>query len=125
MKNMGRNAHFKLDKRNTIVKTKTLYRVLNIETGNITLWDYDGMSGYITLNEVVIPYDDEFKDEHRQLVIDAIDERKKKLHAEIMVLEQRKQEMLCITHTKEKPVATDCDDISDAEFEEIMNGNKN
>ena len=125
MKNMGRNAHFKLDTRNTIVKIKTLYRVLNIETGNITLWDYDGMSGYITLNEVVIPYDDEFKDEHRQLVIDAIDERKKKLHAEIMVLEQRKQEMLCITHTKENPVATDYDDISDAEFEEIMNGNKN
>ena len=125
MINMGRSAHFKLDTRNTIVKTKTLYRVLNIETGNITLWDYDGMSGYITLNEVVIPYDDEFKDEHRQLVIDAIDERKKKLHAEIMVLEQRKQEMLCITHTKEKHVATDCDDISDAEFEEIMNGDKN
>lgn len=108
------------------MKTKTLYRVLNTETGVITLWDYDGMSGYITLNEIQIPYDDEFRDEHRQLVIDAIENRKKKLHAEIMVLEQRKQEMLCITHPKEQPVATnDADDISYAEFEEIMNGNKN
>lgn len=103
--------------------TKTLYRVLNIENGQITLWDYDGMSGYITLNEVVVHYDDEFRDEHRQLVIDAIDERKKKLHAEIMVLEQRKQEMLCIT---QKPAATSeqkfnaaSPDIDDAEFEDI------
>ena len=53
--------------------TKTLYRVLNIETGSITLWDYNGMSGYITLNEVIVHYDDEFRDEHRQLVIDAIE----------------------------------------------------
>lgn len=103
--------------------TKTLYRVLNIETGAITLWDYNGMSGFITLNEVVVHYDDEFRDEHRQLVIDAIDERKKKLHAEIMVLEQRKQEMLCIT---QKPVAASKQkfnqappDIDDAEFEDI------
>lgn len=57
---------------------KTLYCVLNIETGSNTLWDYNGMSVYITLNEVIVNYDDEFRDEHRQLVIDAIEERKKK-----------------------------------------------
>ena len=101
--------------------TKKLYRVLNIETGSITLWDYNGMSGYITLNEVVVHYD-EFRDEHRQLVIDAIEERKKKLHVEIMVLEQRKQELLCLTHSE--PVKKDAEpEIYDADFEEIPDGN--
>lgn len=103
--------------------TKTLYRVLNIESGQISLWDYNGMSGYITLNEVVVHYDDEFRDEHRQLVIDAIDDRKKKLHAEIMMLEHRKQEMLCITQktatTSEPKFNAATPDIDDAEFEDI------
>lgn len=102
--------------------TKTLYRVLNIETGSITLWDYNGMSGYITLNEVIVHYDNEFRDEHRQLVIDAIEERKKKLHAEIMVLEQRKQELLCLTHSEPVKKAVELD-IDDADFEEIPDGN--
>ena len=45
-------------------------------------------------------------------MIDAIEERKKKLHAEIMVLEQRKQELLCLTHSKpaKKAAEPDIDD---------------
>ena len=80
------------------------------------------MSGYITLNEVVVHYDDEFRDEHLQLVIDAIEERKKKLHAEIMVLEQRKQELMCLTNSEPVKKAVESD-IDDADFEEIPDGN--
>jgi hypothetical protein len=89
---------------------KVMYRVMNIETGHISLWDYNNMSGYVTLNEIKVEYDDQFRDEHRSLIIEAIDERRQKLQKEMIVLEQRKQELLCISY---KPVE---DEIIDHPF---------
>ena len=86
--------------------TKKMYRLLNLETGQITLYDWQ-LTGCVVLNEIIIDYDDEVKEEHHQLILAAIDKRKEALCAELVMLDQRKQELLCITHNvqrSEKPV---------------------
>ena len=95
--------------------TKKMYRLLNLETGQITLYDWQ-LTGCVVLNEIIIDYDDEVKEEHHQLILAAIDKRKEALCAELVMLDQRKQELLCITHNvqhSEKPVCNNhpVDDI--------------
>lgn len=74
-----------------------MHRCLNLSNGQIcvTDWIYDG---YISLNEIVIEYDDELKPEHAEMVAKAIDERVKKMQADIVVMEQKKKDLLAITH---------------------------
>lgn len=77
---------------------KILHRILNLQTGVISMsdWVYDG---YIELNKVEIEYDDKIKQEHAQMVADAIDKRVNKMHADIIVMEHKKQDFLAIAYT--------------------------
>ena len=77
--------------------SRVFYRALDLQYGTINLIDYK-YSGWVVLNEIVIEYDDELHDEQRQMIIDGIEKRKEELTAELVVLEQRKQELLCIEH---------------------------
>ena len=104
--------------------TKKMYRLLNLETGEITVYNWQ-LTGCVVLNEIIIDFDNEVKEEHHQMILAAIEKRKEALCAELVMLDQRKQELLCITHAKHKEVYANQDNISDAEFEEIMNGNQN
>ena len=81
--------------------TKKMYRLLNLETGQITLYDWM-LTGCVILNEIIIDYDDEVKEEHHQLILAAFDKRKEALCAELVMLDQRKQELLCITHNVQR-----------------------
>ena len=85
--------------------SKVFYRALNLQYGTINLIDYK-YSGWVVLNEIVIEYDDELHDEQRQMIIDGIEKRKEELTAELVVLEQRKQELLCIEHKPAPQVPT-------------------
>lgn len=77
--------------------TKRMHRILSLSTGEISVsdWVYDG---YISLNEIIIDYDDQLKPEHAQMVADAIDKRVKKLHADIVVMENKKQDFLALAY---------------------------
>lgn len=76
---------------------KKMYRILDLGTGRISIsdWVYDG---YVSLNEIVIDYDDQLTPDHAQMVADAIDKRVKKLHADIVVMENKKQDFLALTN---------------------------
>lgn len=80
--------------------TKIMHRCLDLATGQIrvTDWVYDG---YVSLNEIHIEYDDQLKPEHAQMVADAIDQRVKKMNADIVVMNNKKQDFLALCH---KPV---------------------
>ena len=83
--------------------TKKLYRLLNLQNGNISLYDWE-MSGWVVLDVIDVQYEDVMREEHRELILDGIEKRKEQLAAELVILEQRKQELLCIEH---KPVVVD------------------
>lgn len=91
--------------------TKRMYRVLDLSTGRISVMDLV-CDGYVSLNEIVIDYDDQIKAEHAQMVADAIDKRVKKMHADIVVMENKKQDFLALCH---KPIT--------GEWEEVEDGN--
>lgn len=92
---------------------KTMHRLLNLQTGEICLYDWC-LSGYLVLDTIEVHFNDQLTDDQKGMVIDAIDKQKNKLHTEIMILEQRKQELLCITHSPFNKAP----DIADGEFEE-------
>lgn len=100
-----------LNTENTMAQ-KIMHRVLDLSTGRIlvTDWVYDG---YVSLNEIHIDYDDTLKPEHAQMVADAIDKRVKKLHADIVVMENKKQDFLALTN--KGPIT--------GEWEEVPDGN--
>lgn len=77
--------------------TKRMYRILNLSTGEISVsdWVYDG---YVSLNEIHIEYDNQLKLEHAKMIADAIDKRVKKMHADIVVMENKKQDFLALTN---------------------------
>lgn len=77
--------------------TKKLYRLLNLQNGNISLYDWE-MSGCVVLDVIDVQYEDVMREEHRELILDGIEKRKEQLAAELVILEQRKQELLCIEH---------------------------
>ncbi len=79
--------------------TKKMYRCLNLESGTISLVDYV-YSGYVSLNEVVIDYDDKLTEEYRDMIIKAIDKRIQTINAEIFVLKEKQKQLLAITHNK-------------------------
>ena len=83
--------------------TKTLYRLLNLQNGDISLYDWE-MSGRVVLDVIHVQYEDVMREEHRKLILDGIENRNEQLAAELVILEQRKQELLCIEH---KPVIVD------------------
>lgn len=91
--------------------TKTIHRILSLSTGEISVsdWVYDG---YISLNEIIIHYDDQLKPEHAEMVAAAIDKRIKKMNADIVVMENKKQDFLALCH---KPI--------NGEWEEVEDGN--
>lgn len=98
--------------------SRTFYRALNMQCGTISLIDYK-YSGYIVLSEIVIEYDDELRDEHHQMIIDGIEKRKEEITAELVMLEQRKQELLCIEHKHDpNPVHAPAAEWEDYEPEE-------
>ena len=90
--------------------TKRMYRVLDLSTGRITIadWLFDG---YVSLNEIVIDYDDQLKPEHAQMVADAIDKRAQKLNADIVVMQNKKQDFLAIAHNK--PINGEWEEVPD------------
>ena len=92
--------------------TKVIHRILSLTTGEISVsdWVYDG---YVSLNEIVIDYDDQLKPEHAQMIADAIDKRIKKMNADIVVMENKKQDFLVLTN--KGPV--------NCEWEEVEDGN--
>lgn len=92
--------------------TKTMYRVLDLSTGKITIsdWLFDG---YVSLNEIVIDYNDQLLPEHAQMVADAIDKRVQKMNADIVVMQNKKQDFLAIAHNKH----------INGEWEEVEDGN--
>ena len=92
--------------------TKVMHRILSLTTGEISVsdWVYDG---YVSLNEIVIVYDDQLKPEHAQMIADAIDKRIKKMHADIVVMENKKQDFLALTN--KGPI--------NGEWEEVEDGN--
>lgn len=89
--------------------TKVMHRLLNLQTGEISLhdWVYDG---YVSLNEVHIQYDDQLTQEHAQMVADAIDKRMNKMRADIQVMEMKKQDFLAICH---KPINGDWEEVDE------------
>ena len=91
--------------------TKKMYRVLDLSTGKISVMDWL-CDGYVSLNEILIDYDDQIKPEHAQMVADAIDKRVNKMQADIVVMENKKQDFLAICH---KPI--------NCEWEEVEDGN--
>ena len=92
--------------------TKVMYRVLDLATGRIRVMDWV-CDGYVSLNEIHIEYDNQLKPEHAQMVADAIDKRVKKMHADIVVMENKKQDFLALTN--KGPI--------DAQWEEVEDGN--
>ena len=93
--------------------SRIFYRALNLQSGSISLIDYK-YSGCVVLSEIVVQYDDELRDEQRQMIIDGIEKRKEELTAELVMLEQRRQELLCIDH---KPDQNDVH-VPDSEWED-------
>ncbi len=83
--------------------TKTLYRVLNVDTGKIELYEHKFYSNIIVLEEIEVPYDDVLKEEHREQLIKAIEsniEEKTAAHnAEMFKLKQIKDQLLQLGHT--------------------------
>lgn len=81
--------------------TKTLYRILNLQTGHISMadWCYDG---YVELDKVEIEYEDQLTPAHAQMVADAIDKRVQKLNADIVVMQHKKQDFLAIAYSEPK-----------------------
>ena len=77
--------------------TKVMYRVLDLATGRISVMDWV-CDVYVSLNEIHIEYDNQLKPEHAQMVADAIDKRVKKMHADIVVMENKKQDFLALTN---------------------------
>ena len=78
---------------------KVMHRILNLQTGQISVadWVYDG---YVSLNEIHIEYDDQLTPAHAQMVADAIDQRVKKLNADIVVMNNKKQDFLALAYNK-------------------------
>lgn len=84
---------------------KTLHRILDLSTGRISMsdWVYDG---YVELDKVEIEYDDQLKQEHAQMIADAIDKRIAKMNADIVVMQHKKQDFLAIAYkSPEEPPA--------------------
>lgn len=92
---------------------KRMHRALDLSTGNIVVtdWVYDG---YVSLNEIIIDYDDELKPEHAQMIADAIDKRVNKLNADIFVMKQKKQDFLALVHKQAEPAPP-----TEPEWEEV------
>ena len=89
--------------------TKIMYRQLHLINGSIHLHDWQ-MSGYVTLDEIHVHYDDQLKDEHRQMILDGIEKRKQDLNKELILLDKKKQDLLCITYNVvQEPHAPDSD----------------
>ena len=81
---------------------KKMFRVLNLDTGTITMESYV-YGECVSLDETIIEYDNELKEEHRQQIIDAIDKKVRSMHAELVMLATKKKQLLAITHQKETP----------------------
>ena len=92
--------------------TKVMYRVLDLATGRISVMDWV-CDGYVSLDEIHIDYDNQLKPEHAQMVADAIDKRVNKMHADIVVMENKKQDLLALTN--KGPI--------NVEWEEVEDGN--
>jgi hypothetical protein len=77
--------------------SKRMHRILNLNDGSISVadWVYDG---YISLNEIIIDYDDKLTPEHAKMVAEAIDKRVQKLNADIYMMNQKKQDFLAIAY---------------------------
>ena len=93
--------------------TKKLYRLLNLQSGSISLYDWE-LTGCVVLDVIDVQYEDVMREEHRQLIIDGIEKRKEEITAELVVLEQRRQELLCIDHKPDHNVVR----VTDAEWED-------
>lgn len=78
--------------------TKVMHRVLDLGTGRISVTDWV-FDGYISLNEIVIDYDDQLTPAHAKMVADAIDKRVQKLNADIVVMQNKKQDFLAIAYS--------------------------
>ena len=90
--------------------TKVIHRILSLSTGEISVsdWVYDG---YISLNEIIIDYDDQLKPEHAEMVAAAIDKRIKKMNADIVVMENKKQDFLALTN--KGPLNGELEEVND------------
>ena len=93
--------------------TKTMYRILNLQSGHISLDTYV-YDGYVELDRMVLEYDDQLKQEHAQMVADAIDKRVRKMNADIVIMESKKQDFLAIAYQQPKePI------VQTGEWEEV------
>ena len=82
--------------------TRKMYRSLMIDRGKIELKDMDIYSGQIVLEEVDVEFDDTIREEHRDMLINAIEknitEKQEKFRAEMFKLEQLRDSLLQIEH---------------------------
>ena len=102
--------------------TKIMYRQLHLINGSIHLHDWQ-MSGYVTLDEIHVHYDDQLKDEHRQMILDGIEKRKSDLNKELILLDKKKQDLLCITHNVGQEPSPHTTAFDDNGFWEEVDGN--
>ena len=95
---------------------KTLHRILDLSTGRITMsdWVYDG---HVALGKVEVEYDDQLTPAHAQMVADAIVARVQKLNADIVVMQNKKQDFLAIAYQQPKEP-----DVQAGEWEEVNEG---
>lgn len=93
--------------------TKTLHRILDLTTGRITMSDWV-FEGHVALDKVDIEYDDELKQEHAQMVADAIDKRVQKMNADIVVMQSKKHDFLAIAYQQPKEPT-----VQTGEWEEV------
>lgn len=77
---------------------KHFYRLLNLSTGTISLESYV-YDGYVSLGDVIVEYDDQLTPAHAKMVADAIDKRVKKMNADIVVMQNKKQDFLAIAYS--------------------------
>lgn len=88
--------------------TRTMYRSLMIDTGRIELKDMNIYSGQIVLEEIEVEFDDTIREEHRDMLINAIEknitEKQDKHRAEMFKLTQLRDSLLQIEHKADAPV---------------------
>lgn len=91
---------------------KHFYRLLNLSTGTISLESYV-YDGYVSLGDVIVEYDDVLTAEHAKMVADAIDKRVQKMNADIVVMQNKKQDFLAIAYQQPAPAEPQWEEVDD------------
>lgn len=80
---------------------KKMYRSLMVDTGVILLQDYDFYTNQIVLDTIDVHYDDQLREEHRSMLIkaieDNIEEKKRKHDVEMHMLSKMREELLLLS----------------------------